>query len=727
MAGNTNGSYSIRVALIDDASSALKTLNKNLMATQAPMNKLSREFNKFTKLSGIRDLGNSIGSLTGKLRMAIDPAVTLAKALTGITGIAGAAGLGIAIKTASDRALQISNTARVLGQSPRSVRAEQNAGSLLFRDQSAVTSQIQATQDRRSQVIQGHATQYENDYMTATGRNIGRDDALTTLRSELDYIKQQTQRYNLDPGRVRDLMGQFGIDQRYTGMSGTDLQRAISRGQSNSGNLSNQDYDNLDKMNQSITDIQQKAVGIIDEFAAKLAPALQPGLDILSQVEDKIEKWLSNSPQAQQMFDNIGTAVKNFGDWLLKIDFDKVESNLETIIDDMGGIKTAAEALIGISLVGWFSPLILATGSLALNLLKIGTNLNALKNSGLNKAIASGTVGSTLGSGARLLGRLIGPGITVGMGAYEAGSAITDYHKGQITRRQEAERLGGASGGVAGSLAGAAGGAAVGGAIGSMVPLVGTVIGAGVGGAIGGYFGWQGGAAAGTKGTDLYRDMMGYDRGAASLANNFSNKQISSLMGSITDIEGARYDQMGGAGNKYLGKYQLGQGAIADGSRMLGISTPSNSELLKNPQLQDQIAMAFEQSNYEALRKSPEFRALNSDQQIGVMAYAHNQGAGGAIKWLRTGVAGKDAFGTSGTEYQNLALSKLGTSDNGVAVPPVGSGNQGGSVQMASNDSRIQLDINFDGTKFVAQAKSSGRPVQVNTRLRQTQVIPVAV
>ena len=47
------------------------------------------------------------------------------------------------------------------------------------------------------------------------------------------------------------------------------------------------------------------------------------------------------------------------------------------------------------------------------------------------------------------------------------------------------------------------------------------------------------------------------------------------------------------------------------------------------------------------------FRSADKLTRMAIVGYAHNQGAGGASKWLRTGVVGRDAFNTAGTHYYN--------------------------------------------------------------------------
>ena len=42
---------------------------------------------------------------------------------------------------------------------------------------------------------------------------------------------------------------------------------------------------------------------------------------------------------------------------------------------------------------------------------------------------------------------------------------------------------------------------------------------------------------------------------------------------------------------------------------------------------------------------------MSMKEKLGVLGYAHNQGATAAVEWLFTGVSGSDLNGTKGTKY----------------------------------------------------------------------------
>ena len=136
--------------------------------------------------------------------------------------------------------------------------------------------------------------------------------------------------------------------------------------------------------------------------------------------------------------------------------------------------------------------------------------------------------------------------------------------------------------------------------------------------------------------------------------------------GSLSHIEsGGDYSVAGGAGKHYDGRYQLGRDAKIDAAKVLGVDDPGHhtsarEQFRANPQKQEDMLAGFTIANHRVLTKlSPQYRNLPKHKQLEVLAYSHNQGAGGGKKWLETGAVGKDAFGTSGTKYSDKLKDDL--------------------------------------------------------------------
>jgi len=117
-------------------------------------------------------------------------------------------------------------------------------------------------------------------------------------------------------------------------------------------------------------------------------------------------------------------------------------------------------------------------------------------------------------------------------------------------------------------------------------------------------------------------------------------RQYNAFRQALANIEsrGGEYGIIGGAGNHYSGAYQFGRAAMIDSAKALGMNVPTREEFLKNPELQEQFLDQYTALNHKTLmRISPKYKNMTPEERLGVLGYAHNQGAGGAAKWLKTG------------------------------------------------------------------------------------------
>ena len=159
---------------------------------------------------------------------------------------------------------------------------------------------------------------------------------------------------------------------------------------------------------------------------------------------------------------------------------------------------------------------------------------------------------------------------------------------------------------------------------------------------------------------------VGSKQGAYDVASRIgaNKQQWDTYRNTIAQIEsGGRYEAVGGSGDYYDGRYQMGGEAKTDAARILGIPNPGHSSnpndprrvaFRRNPELQERMFAAYTLANHGYLSSDANYQAKQTvEQKLQVLGYAHNQGAGGASKWMRTGKVGKDGFGTSGTKYSN--------------------------------------------------------------------------
>jgi hypothetical protein len=135
---------------------------------------------------------------------------------------------------------------------------------------------------------------------------------------------------------------------------------------------------------------------------------------------------------------------------------------------------------------------------------------------------------------------------------------------------------------------------------------------------------------------------------------------------SIAKIEsGGKYDISGGANNHYDGRYQLGKDAKTDGAKKAGVPDPGHGSAARksfreSPSFQEKIFTGFTIMNHNYLtNNSTTYATASVERKLQILGYAHNQGMGGALKWITTGIVGADGFGTKGTKYTDLIAANF--------------------------------------------------------------------
>jgi hypothetical protein len=124
-----------------------------------------------------------------------------------------------------------------------------------------------------------------------------------------------------------------------------------------------------------------------------------------------------------------------------------------------------------------------------------------------------------------------------------------------------------------------------------------------------------------------------------------------------------RYKLIGGSNNHFAGRYQMGFGGkhteVKEAAHALREPVPSGTKFNSDPAMQERYFEKFTEAHHDQLMKNPKYANASPERKLEVLGYAHNQGAGGASKWLNTGQEGRDAFGTGGTKYVGSVRSRL--------------------------------------------------------------------
>ena len=92
----------------------------------------------------------------------------------------------------------------------------------------------------------------------------------------------------------------------------------------------------------------------------------------------------------------------------------------------------------------------------------------------------------------------------------------------------------------------------------------------------------------------------------------------------------------------------------------VGYTDADRQAYLSDPAAQDDAFEAFTLQNHNYLAaRSKQYRAMSEVDQLAVLGYAHNQGRGGALRFLESGVSEQDGFGTDASKYVEAVKSAL--------------------------------------------------------------------
>ena len=153
-----------------------------------------------------------------------------------------------------------------------------------------------------------------------------------------------------------------------------------------------------------------------------------------------------------------------------------------------------------------------------------------------------------------------------------------------------------------------------------------------------------------------------------------SGKQYDAFRDSVAKIEsGGKYDIMGGSSGRFAGKYQMGATEIAETAQHLGLPVPSQQQFLHDPAMQEKFFEQYTLDHNKTMMNDPKYAAMSPTQKASALAYAHNQGAGGAMKWIDTGAVGRDAFHTPGTAYSSAVTQAMAAVPQGLSSNAMGS------------------------------------------------------
>lgn len=187
----------------------------------------------------------------------------------------------------------------------------------------------------------------------------------------------------------------------------------------------------------------------------------------------------------------------------------------------------------------------------------------------------------------------------------------------------------------------------------------------------------------------------------------------------------------------FIGGYQMGGPALQDlgyvkkGTTNAGLSNPANwtgkdgitskSDFLKSPDVQDKAFYDLSSRNYTALSKAGVINGNTSQEQVGgLLAAAHQNGAGSVIK---NGLTGVDGNGQSGSAPYGLVSRSIAKGE----VSPIKNVAQGKPPAAASSVATAGKDVYRGGNGVQASSLNSQSSVEVTSTTAQQDEISLPI
>ena len=184
--------------------------------------------------------------------------------------------------------------------------------------------------------------------------------------------------------------------------------------------------------------------------------------------------------------------------------------------------------------------------------------------------------------------------------------------------------------------------------------------------------------AGGGTNIPKYGLVPGYSGGGFVEKMGMTRSQFEIYKREVAKIESkgsGGYAAIGGAGDHYDGKYQMGEVAKMDAARILGEQFPGHDAAARaafraDPAMQERYFEAYTKANHGYMMSDPLFANATPERKLEILGYAHNQGWAKALDWLNTGEVERDKFGTKGTKYVDAINKAFGNNISSPTAPP---------------------------------------------------------
>ena len=597
--------YSVTFSVVDDATKQIDAINRRIAAMRAPMERLSKQVTRFVDVSGLGKIAKGFEWIKSAATSVLRTLVEIVPVLGAITGAASIAGMVKLVSTYTSWSQALTQTADNIGVTTQQLQQFEDATRLAGGNVADMDAGLKSLYDASTRVFRGDASADQVTWFNKLNVNIR--DATGHLRSLGDLMPEVVAKI----AAMKDPGDRAAASAALLGDANNNLVETFRRSHQSFGQwltdagryteLSDKQKSQLQAFAEAQGHVATSFDHLGQQISATLANNLTPLMNMLGDFVDRHQADIIAA------VDRISQA---FSDWLQNPDnWKMIQDGLTTVLHGLEWVAThlhaigvAAEWVAGVFAFKWAVGIVAAIGQVTS---AIGT--------------AVGLTGVVAGSG--LMGALAGVAALAGILALGS-----HYETPETQQKREQNRKDQGTAPPSG------------------MPTYDT------------YTDSQGRKHDATTGAIIPQGAAEPPApgatGSLKDALGITPAQYDAFRGAVAKIEHADYGQMGGSSGRFAGKYQMGADEIRETAAHLGVQAPTQAEFLSNPGMQEKFFEQYTLDHHNYLMAhSAKYAAMSAEDKAAALAYAHNQGAAGAARWIDTGMEGKDAFGTSGAAY----------------------------------------------------------------------------
>lgn len=346
--------YSVTFTVVDNATKQVEQINRRMAAMRAPMERMSKQMQRFIDLSGLRKIADSFSWISRAAGAALRPLVAMVPVLGAITSAATIAGMTKLVSSFAQWGNALSTNADQIGISTDELQKWQDATTRAGGNAQDMTDTLKNLHNVMAEAATGRNLQalamfrrFGIDVLDANGNLKKTTEVLPQVFAALDSLKDPADRSTVAATLLSDAQNKLYEEYKQSGKPLSEWLALEEKHQ----RATAQQLDALNRYRLAQAGLATTFSQLGRQVSAVLAENFTPLIEHLDAFVQK------NQPQILAAIDSIS---KQFANWLENVNWDKVQKGAEQLLqalvmmaNHLDTILHVAEAIATVFAVKW--------------------------------------------------------------------------------------------------------------------------------------------------------------------------------------------------------------------------------------------------------------------------------------------------------------------------------------------------------------------------------------